>query len=102
MHGTVTGVVHITQAIAGPGSDVRVNVTGTIHKLVWGPDVTSTVLLTGTYSQPCPPPQTCISNYKFMAHLLVNAGWDGMGGFECGANARIENVPVKSSDCNAG
>jgi hypothetical protein len=101
VRGTLTGIVHITQAIEGPASDVHVNVTGTIHKLVWGPDVTTTVLLAGDYTQPCPPPQMCISTYKFAAHMVLNNDWNGMGGFEYGLNTRIENVPVKSSDCDA-
>jgi hypothetical protein len=98
-HRSVTGVVHITQAIQGPDSDISINVTGTIHELVFGAQVTHVVLLSGNYMQPCPPPETCILSLKFAAHMAIDEAWNGVGGFSYGRNERIDNVPVKSSPC---
>ena len=95
--GTVNGVVHITQAIAGPGSNITVTVKGYIRGLGYG-TITKLVFLEGEYVQSMPPP--AIGSYlgKLTAHLAVDNNWDGRGGFEYG-NLHVENVPVKHTTC---
>jgi hypothetical protein len=95
--GAVSGVVHITQAIAGSGSNISVNVKGQIRGLGFGP-ITKLVSLEGEYVQSVPPP--AIGSYlgKLTAHLAVDNNWNGRGGFEYGPN-HVEDVPVKPTDC---
>ncbi|BAV05626.1 protein of unknown function [Filimonas lacunae] len=97
-NGKVTGIVHITQAIAGPNSDIRVNVTGTIQEFVFGAKVTKSIAISGDYLQYCTPPALCVYQLKFSANMLVENSWDGTGNFEYGCHV-IKNVPVKSGNC---
>ena len=97
---SVTGVVHITQAIAPPNGDIVIsNVTGRIYSTGLGP-ITQIVALKGTYTQSFPPPAIGEIVENFSAHLAIDNAWDGKGGFEYGNGAHhIENVPVKHGPC---
>lgn len=93
---TVSGTVEITQAIPPPNSQIVIrNVTGSIHELVFGPDVTYAVALEGVYYYTLQPPAIGTIQEKFEAHLVVDRQWNGRGSFVYG-NRRIDNVPVKN------
>ena len=95
--GTVSGMVHITQAIPGPGSNLPVMVKGHIRALGFG-KITKLVVLEGEYYYSPPPPAIGTFQGKLTAHLAVDNSWDGQGGFEYGGH-RVENVPVAHQDC---
>ncbi|MDR3679368.1 MAG: DUF1842 domain-containing protein [Flavipsychrobacter sp.] len=95
---SVTGVVHITQAIAPPNGDISIQVTGKIFGAGITP-VTQLVSLQGTYGQGYPPSMVIVQEH-FTAHMAINNAWEGNGGFEYGNGVHhIENVPVKKGDC---
>ncbi len=94
---SVSGTVEITQAIAGPESNVVVsNVKGQIRATGYG-KVTKVVSLEGEYLVSVPPP--AIGSYlsKFTAHMAIDNNWNGQGGFSYGNND-VEDVPVKSDN----
>ncbi|WP_295650293.1 DUF1842 domain-containing protein [uncultured Mucilaginibacter sp.] len=99
-HGTVTGQVHITQAVTPPSGAVTVNVTGTLHELVFGPTVTKVLTLSGQYIVSFPPP--AIGSYlaHFSATIVFHGnGWvNGLGNFHW-ANHIDNNVPTNSIAC---
>ena len=89
----VSGIVNITQAIAG--SDITVQVNGKIFATGLG-NVTQVVSLYGNYTFFFPPPQIGQATVHFEAHLAIDNEWKGKGGFEYGYGAKhiIEDVPV--------
>lgn len=95
---TVTGVVHITQALPLPHRDITASVTGKIFAAGIEP-VTQLVSLQGTYYQSHPPSEVIIEEH-LTAHMAINGAWEGKGGFEYGNGAfHIENVPVQRGVC---
>jgi len=91
--GSVSGIVEITQAIAPPGGHIVVpNVKGVIRKTGFG-SVTQIVALEGEYIQSVPPPAIGTYLVPFSAHLAIDDGWHGQGGFSYGGTT-INNVPV--------
>ncbi|MBS1502538.1 MAG: DUF1842 domain-containing protein [Bacteroidetes bacterium] len=95
--GSVTGTAVITQALAAPNDKIIIkHVTGTIVNLVFGADFTHHVSLNGYYDYVLPPPAIGIIRVEFTAHMVVNAEWNGKGGFTYG-HRDVTNVPVKST-----
>jgi hypothetical protein len=92
---TVSGTVVITQAIQGPDSHIVVPVTGKIYATGFG-KVTQVVSLKGQYVHSVPPPAIGSFLANFDAHLAIDNGWDGTGGFSYFGH-NVENAPVKSA-----
>lgn len=97
---SVTGVVHITQSVTPPNGNITVNVTGNIHELVFGSQVTKVLTLTGQYVVSFPPP--AIGSYlaHFAATIVFHGNdWsNGVGNFHW--NNQIDNnVPTHSRPC---
>jgi hypothetical protein len=92
---TVSGTVVITQAIQGPDSHIVVPVTGKIYATGFG-KVTQVVSLKGQYVHSVPPPAIGSFLANFDAHLAIDNGWDGTGGFSYFGHI-VENAPVKSA-----
>jgi Domain of unknown function (DUF1842) len=89
---TVSGIVNITQAIAGPESHITVQVHGKIYATGLG-KVTQVVSLQGQYGVSFPPPAIGTYLASFEAHMAIDNDWNGKGGFEYGGK-HIEDVPV--------
>ncbi|MBS1522842.1 MAG: DUF1842 domain-containing protein [Bacteroidetes bacterium] len=95
---SVSGTVEITQAIPPPNSQIVIrNVTGSIHELVFGPNVTYVIALEGVYYHTLTPPAIGTIQEKFEAHLAVDGQWNGKGSFSYG-NRHVDNVPVKKTN----
>lgn len=91
--GTVSGTVEITQALPPPLDRVVISpVQGVIRKTGFG-SVAQIVVLDGQYIVRVPPP--AIGSYigRFSAHLAVDNGWHGSGGFSYDHHY-VEDVPV--------
>lgn len=83
---TVTGTVHVTQAVEG--GSYSGHVSGRIHATGLG-KVTQIVGLTGQLSQDGP----MIGIFPFSANMAIDGSWNGEGGFSY-LNVHVENVPV--------
>ena len=88
--GVLTGQAEITQAIAPPEGDIRINdLQGRIFDFPSGRVIT----LRGTYRFPFPPPAIGEGTAKFEASVFLDAKeWQGEGWFSYGGH-EIENVP---------
>src|ERR1700744_5104662 len=66
---SVTGIVNISQSVTPPGNNITVRVTGTIHEMVFGAQVTKVISLTGEYVVSFPPPAigSYLAQYKSVA-----------------------------------
>lgn len=95
--GTVSGIVYVTQAIPGPTADFTVEVKGTIRKTGFG-SVQTLVQFGGEFTTFSPPPAIVVYKTPYTAHMVVDASWNGKGGFEY-LTTRVENAPVKSEEC---
>jgi hypothetical protein len=97
---SVSGVVHITQAVTPPNGSITVNVTGTIHELVFGAQITKVIVISGTYIVRCLPPALCLYQEHFTATIAFHGNdWtQGSGNFHW-ANNTDNNVPTKSVPC---
>ncbi len=94
--GHVSGHAQITQVVAPPMIDIQVNnVSGRVRTLVFGGQVTLSVVLQGTYLHAAPPPMNYIVLEQFAAQFSLTEQWDGRGSFEYGSTV-IDDVPVAS------
>jgi len=84
---SVSGTVHVTQAVEG--GSYSGHVTGKIHATGLGP-VTQIVSLKGMMSQDSP----VIGLFPIEANMAINSAWEGEGGFSY-LNVHVEKVPVK-------
>lgn len=96
--GQITGRGEITQAIAGPESDLRIHgITGQIHSLGLG-EARRVVALRGEYEVPFPPPAIGESRKPFSAVLVIGEDdWNGKGSFTYGDH-KVDDVPVKPEE----
>lgn len=86
---SVSGEVHVTQAIEG--GNYSGHVTGKIHATGLG-KVTQIVALTGQLSQVGP----VIGLFPFNANMAIDGSWNGEGGFSY-LNVHVEKVPVHAA-----
>lgn len=94
---TVSGIVHITQAVQGPNADITVEVKGTIRKTGFG-TVKTLVQFGGEFTTSSPPPAIAIYQTPYTAHMVLDDAWNGKGGFEY-LSTRVEDAPAKSVAC---
>ena len=97
--GTISGQARINQAVAPPSGEIHIhNVTGTVHELVFGGQITLVVALQGTYYRSLPPPEILTIVEHFAAHFSVDQKWEGRGSFDYNNGSQVVNdVPVTSS-----
>jgi hypothetical protein len=97
--GRISGHGEITQAIAPPDDDLKINdLTGQVRTLgIIGPGI-RVAALCGTYVYYLPGPKPAQITEKFEATLrLEQEGWNGQGDFTYGGR-EVDNVPVVSED----
>jgi hypothetical protein len=97
--GSVSGQARIDQAVAPPSGEIHIhNVTGTVHELVFGGQITRVVALQGTYFRSLPPPEILTIVEQFAAHFSVDQRWEGRGSFDYNNGGQVVNdVPVTST-----
>ena len=97
--GSISGHAHIDHAVAPPNGEIHIhNVTGTVHELIFGGQVTLLVALQGTYDRVLPPPVILTILERFAAQFSVDQKWEGRGSFDYNNGAQVVNdVPVTSS-----
>jgi hypothetical protein len=97
--GSISGHAHINQSVAPPGGEIQIhNVTGTVHELVFGGQITLLVALQGTYDRVLPPPLILTIVERFAAHFSVDQKWEGRGSFDYNNGAQVVNdVPVTTT-----
>jgi hypothetical protein len=96
--GSISGHAHIDQAVAPPNGEIHIhNVTGTVHELIFGGQITLLVALQGTYDRVLPPPLILTILERFAAHFSVDQKWEGRGSFDYNNGGQVvNNVPVTS------
>lgn len=92
--GKVSGHAEITQALAPPNADIKINnLTGQVHELDVLPSA-PIVTLSGTFVVEFPPPAIGMISEPFNAVLVLPRGDEpGSGSFTYGTKT-VTNVPV--------
>jgi hypothetical protein len=96
---SVTGIVHIAQSVTPPGGNITVNVTGSIHEMAFGAQVTKVIALSGEYAVSFPPPAIGMYLAPFKATIVFhNEDKQGLSTFEWGHQIDT-NVPTTNVAC---
>jgi hypothetical protein len=96
---SVTGIVHISQSVTPPNGEITVQVTGAIHEMAFGAQVTKVIAISGEYAVSFPPPAIGMYLAPFKATIVFhNEDKEGLSTFEWGHQIDT-NVPTTVVDC---
>lgn len=92
--GDISGHAQITQAaVALPHGEKKIGrLSGHVRDVLL-PPLNKLVSLKGVYFEPLPPPAIGTTEVPFEANFVLDAKWNGVGGFSCGT-LNLNNVPV--------